>query len=375
MPHPVIAALVGLTACVVSWLTVRWLRDAALRLNFVGRDPGGRHVHTGPLPRIGGLGIVTGFSVALAVSFALPVERFPVEIERIVLLVIGMLIIAGSMFFDDILGLRPLPKLLLQFGAALLIVLPRLRDAEHGIVISQFDAPFIGTAHLPLLVALGFTLFWIVGMMNAVNWSDGVDGLVGTVALIAGSVLFVHAYFRPEGDPQFTISLLAIAFVGAVLGFLPHNWHPSRIIMGDSGAMSIGFLLAAISIVGGAKIATALLALGVPILDTAWVIVYRVINGRSPGSADRGHLHHRLLDAGLTQPQVVACFGGLTALFGVLSLALPTREHKFVAMLIMGVVLVSFFALLARRQSSAERQHDARRHRERERGGTTRADL
>ncbi len=356
MPHALIALLVGLTACVVSWLTVRWLRDAALRLDLTGREPGGRHLHTGPLPRIGGLGIAIGFAVAVAVSFSLPVERFPVEIERIALLLIGMIVIVGTMFFDDILGLPPLPKLALQVGGALLVVLPRLRGPEHGIVISQFDAPFIGTTHLPLVFALGFTLFWIVGMMNAVNWSDGIDGLVGTVALIAGSILFLHAYFRPDGDPQFTISLLAIAFVGAVLGFLPHNWHPSRIIMGDCGAMTIGFLLATISIVGGAKIATALLAMGVPILDTAWVIVYRVINGRSPVSADRGHLHHRLIDAGLSQPQVVACFGGLTALFGILSLTLPSREYKFVAMLVMGAVLLALFAFLARRQAHEDRR-------------------
>src|SRR5690349_13420288 len=177
-------------------------------------------------------------------------------------------------------------------------------------------------------------------MMNAINWSDGIDGLAASITLVATIVLFLHTYFRPAGDPQFTISLLAIALAGAIVGFLAYNWHPASIIMGDTGAMFIGFALATISIIGGAKIATALLALGVPILDTAWVILYRVIHGRSPLNADRGHLHHRLLDAGWSQRQIVAGVASITAVFGALSLALPTREAKFAAMIAMGVILL-----------------------------------
>ena len=184
-------------------------------------------------------------------------------------------------------------------------------------------------------------------MMNTLNWVDGLDGLAGSIALVACVVLFLHTYFRPTGDPQFTISLLAIALAGAIVGFLPFNWHPARIIMGDTGAMFLGFALATISIIGGAKIATALLALGVPILDMAWVIVYRLAHGRSPLHADRGHLHHRLLDAGLTQRQIVACFAGLTGVFGALALALPSREDKLIAMAVMGVILVALIAVLA----------------------------
>jgi len=279
--------------------------------------------------------------------------RFQVEIERILLLIVGATIVVAVMFVDDLVGIRPLPKLAAQVAAAIIVVLPRLRDEAHGIVIEQFNAPFIGTVSLPLGAALAFTVFWIVGMMNTVNWADGIDGLAASIALIASIILFLHTYYRPSGDPQFTISLLAIALAGSVIGFLPHNWHPSRIIMGDCGAMFLGFALATISIIGGAKIATALLAMGVPILDVAWVIVFRIVNGRSPASADRGHLHHRLLDAGLSQPQVVACFAGLTAAFGALALALPTREAKMGALLIMGVVVLLIMIILARRAPRA----------------------
>ncbi len=347
MPHWVIAAIVGVSAFLVSYLAVPQLRSLAIRANLFDM-PEARRVHTQPLPRIGGLGIFLAFVVAVGVSFALPVDRFQIEVERIVLLLVGATLVVGVMAFDDIVGIAPLPKLVMQLAAASLVVVPRWRGGDYGIIIEQFNAPWLGTIHLPIVVAVLFTIFWIVGMMNAVNWSDGLDGLAGTIALVASVVLFLHTFFRPAGDPQFTISLLAIALAGAILGFLPFNWYPSRIIMGDSGAMFLGFALATISIIGGAKIATTLLAMGIPILDTAWVIVYRVIHGRSPVVADRGHLHHRLLDAGLTQPQVVGCFAVLTAVFGTSALLLPTRESKLYVMLLMALVLLGIIAWLAR---------------------------
>lgn len=349
MPHWLIAAVVGVSAFLVSYLVVPQLRSMAIRANLFDM-PEARRVHTQPLPRIGGLGIFLGFVVALGVSFALPVDRFQIEVERIVLLLVGATIVVGVMAFDDIVGIAPIPKLVLQVAAAALVVVPRWRGGDYGIIIEQFNAPWVGTVHLPVAIAVLFTIFWIVGMMNAVNWSDGLDGLAGTIALVASVVLFLHTYYRPAGDPQFTISLLAIALAGAVIGFLPFNWHPSRIIMGDSGAMFLGFALATISVIGGAKIATTLLAMGIPILDTAWVIVYRVMHGRSPVVADRGHLHHRLLDAGLSQPQVVGLFGLLTAAFGASALLLPTRESKLYVLMLMAIVLLGIIAWLARRR-------------------------
>ena len=239
-------------------------------------------------------------------------------------------------------------KLAWQVAGASIIIVPRLRGETHGLVIDQFNNPFGGVIHLPLIVAIGFTLFWIVGFMNTLNWMDGLDGLAGSVTLVAAAVLFFHTFFRPPGDPQFTISLLPAALGGAVIGFLPFNWHPARIIMGDVGAMFLGFTLAVISIIGGAKIATALLALWLPILDVAWVIVYRVLNGRSPLKADRGHLHHRLLDLGWTQRQIVLLFTGISAAMGSASLFIHTPELKFFALIGAGVIGVVLLSLLAR---------------------------
>ncbi len=355
MPHALITVIVGLLAAGAATVTIPPIRDIARRLQLLDQ-PDARRVHLVPIPRIGGLGVYFGFLVAIGVSFMLPVERFGVEIERILLLLVGATMIVGVMLFDDIVGIPPLPKLGVQLAAAGIVVLPRLRGETHGIVIEQFNAPYVGTVTLPLLVAVGFTLFWIVGMMNAINWSDGIDGLAASITLVATVVLFLHTYFRPSGDPQFTISLLAIALAGAIVGFLLYNWYPASIIMGDTGAMFIGFALATISIIGGAKIATAMLALGVPILDTAWVIMYRVMHGRSPLYADRGHLHHRLLDAGWSQRQIVAGVAGITTLFGALSLALPTSEAKLGAMIVMSVVLLALIAWLARRGQTGSTQ-------------------
>jgi UDP-N-acetylmuramyl pentapeptide phosphotransferase/UDP-N-acetylglucosamine-1-phosphate transferase len=321
----------------------------ATRFDLLSYPLEARQVHTRPLPRIGGLAMFVGFVTAVGLSFWFPVERFSIEVERIALLVIGATLVVAVMLYDDLVGASPLAKLLFQAGAAAVVVVPRLRGSVHGLVIGQFNSPFGGVLHLPLLVACVFTFVWIIGMMNTLNWVDGLDGLAGSVTLVAACVLFFHTFFRPAGDPQFTISLLPAALGGAVIGFLPFNWHPARIIMGDVGAMFLGFALAIISIIGGAKIATALLALWLPIVDVAWVIVFRVLNGRSPLRADRGHLHHRLLDLGWTQQQIVLLLGGISAGMGLAALLIPTPELKFYALAAAGLAGVVLLAYLARR--------------------------
>jgi UDP-GlcNAc:undecaprenyl-phosphate/decaprenyl-phosphate GlcNAc-1-phosphate transferase len=308
-----------------------------------------RQVHTSPLPKFGGIAMFVAFAGGVALSFILPVDRFPEEIERIVLLLTGAAIVAAVMLYDDLVGISPIPKLAWQILAALVMVLPRLRGEEHGLVIDQFTNPFGGIVELPFLPAVFLTLFWIVGMMNTLNFVDGLDGLAASITLVASTVLFLHTFFRPEGDPQFTISLLAVALGASVVGFLPYNWHPAKILMGDTGAMFLGFALAVISIIGGAKIATALLALWVPIVDVAWVIIYRLLHGKSPLQADRGHLHHRLLDIGWSQQQIVLTFAAVSSALGIASLAIPSPELKLALLIIAGMIGVGVLALLARR--------------------------
>lgn len=348
MPKELIVAIVFITAAAFTAVGLRPVQRFAHQFGLLDQ-PGPRRVHTHPLPRIGGLAIFFGFIIAVGMSMILPVERFADEVERISLLVIGATLVVATMFFDDVIGLGPIQKLVIQISVALLVILPRLRGPDSGIIIEQFNAPFVGTVTLPIIIAIAFTVFWIVGMMNALNWSDGLDGLAGSIALVAAVVLFLHTFFRPAGNPQFTISLLAIAFAGSIIGFLPYNWHPSRIIMGDAGAMFLGYALAIISIIGGAKIATALLALGVPIVDMAWVIAYRALNRRSPMAPDRGHLHHRLLDAGWGQQRIVIAYACIALTFGAIGLLLPTREMKLLALIALGIFVVGVIGILALR--------------------------
>jgi UDP-N-acetylmuramyl pentapeptide phosphotransferase/UDP-N-acetylglucosamine-1-phosphate transferase len=298
---------------------------------------------------VGGLGLFLAFAMGLGLSFTLPVDRFGIETERLLLLLAGSGLLVGVMFYDDAVGLGPLPKLAWQLIATAIVIGPRLRGGDHGIVISQINWPFGDVVTLPLLVAIPVTLLWIVVFVNALNWVDGLDGLAATVTLVACGVLFLHTYFFPPGNPQFTISLLPLILGAAVVGFLPFNWPPARLFMGDAGAQFLGFALAIIAIIGGAKIATAVLALGLPLADVVWVILYRVFHGRSPLQADRGHLHHRLLDRGWKPERIVLFVAGGSAAFGMSALLLPTRQLKLAAIIVLGLTLLGTIALLAYR--------------------------
>src|SRR5439155_13818773 len=172
--------------------------------------------------------------------------------------------------------------------------------------------------------AVGFTVLWIVGMINSINFIDGLDGLSSGVTLIAALTLGTISLTNTVAQPF--IALLCFALAGALLGFLRWNFQPAAIFTGTSGTMAVGYALAVLSILGLAKVAVALLVLGVPIIDTFWIIVRRLLNGRSPFSADRGHIHHRLLDLGLSHRQTVVLIYGICAGLGILSLALSGAQ-------------------------------------------------
>lgn len=359
MDRPLIAIATAVIAFVVSVGLTRGAMAIAIRKEWLDQV-GERRVSTRRLPRIGGVGVATGTLAALLSTFVMPTGRFEVERDRVVLLMVASALLFAVMLVDDLRGLGPIQKLVLQVGTAAIVTLPRIDGVERGIVIEQFNAPGIGLVSLPVWAAIGFSLFWMVGMMNTVNLIDGLDGLAGSLTLVACAILFAHTYFWPRDDPQFTISLIPAALAGATLGFLVFNWHPARIILGDAGAYYVGFILAVGSIIGGAKIATALLALGLPILDVAWVVVYRLRMGRSPIAADRGHLHHRLLDLGLSQARIVLLVSATSLLFGLSSLLLPSRELKLVAILGIGVVLLGTIVSFASEEAGRGRRIWAR---------------
>ena len=183
-------------------------------------------------------------------------------------------------------------------------------------------------------------------MMNTVNWLDGLDGLAAGVCAVTSLTIFVHAAFRLD---QVSVSLLPLALLGATLGFLPYNFHPARVFMGSNGALFLGYSTGVLGIIGGAKMATVLLVMGLPLLDVVWQIARRVSKGYNPVLGDRGHVHYRLLDLGLSQRQIVIGYYVFCALFGAVALVTASRLYKLLALLVMAAVIVIGFAVLSRR--------------------------
>ena len=301
-----------LLAAALSWaLSVVVLR-LCLRFNLLDR-PGPRRVHTRPTPRLGGIAIFLTF---LTVSLLVFRPATADELRIYVGLLVAALLVVIVMAYDDVRGLPPLLRLGVQTLAALIVMFP----GGQGVLIEVIHNPLATITHdqttLALWLAIPFTWFWIVGMMNTVNWVDGLDGLAAGVVAITALAMTVISWELG----QYTTAILCAILAGATLGFLPLNWRPARIFMGDSGAMFLGLALAVLSNVGGAKLATMLLLLGVPILDTARVIIRRLRAGHSPLRADRAHLHHRLLAGGLSQRQIALLFYAITATFGVVTI-------------------------------------------------------
>jgi UDP-GlcNAc:undecaprenyl-phosphate GlcNAc-1-phosphate transferase len=326
--------------------------------------PEARRVHRIPTPRLGGAAIYAGFMAALAASIFLSrgvpeITRFPIETFRLGLLAAGATLIWAVMTIDDLRKLSARLRLGVQIVAALIAVGPYLWEqtigdsGARGIIATAFNTP-LGQVNFHEMwppLAIGFTVFWLVGMTNALNWIDGLDGLAGGVTLIAALVLAAHTYSLG----QYSLVMLPLALAGACLGFLPYNINPARIFMGDGGAMVLGYTLAICSIIGGAKLATATLVLGVPLLDGAWLIVYRRWRGSRATESDRGHLHHKLYDIGLSQRQVVWFYYAVSAIFGVLGVLLPDSWLKLAALAVLTALMALLLWALARRTARSQK--------------------
>ncbi len=303
-----------------------------------------------PVGRAGGYGIVAAFFLALAVSIPIA-DRFWWEFGWLAGLTLGAALLVPFAAWDDARRLGPLPQLAAQVACAAIPI-------AFGIRMTQISNPFGDgldlQEHAPWLVVPA-TLLWIVGMINTLNWIDTMDGLAGGVALIGALVLCAKSLLQvgPDGrrESQYTIAMLLLALAGACVGFLVYNFPPARIFMGTGGSMFLGYALGVLSIMGGAKIATAALVLGVPILDTALVILQRLAGRRSPfRGGDGRHLVHRLLAAGLSVRQITVLLYVLTALFGSLALRLLKTE-KFYAFAVMVLAVGLLFLFLKLRHA------------------------
>lgn len=309
----------------------RWL---SYRFNAVS-EPGGRRHEAEPMPRLGGLAVFTGFIVAVIASQFLPVPRQdPEELTRLTGLILGSIFVFSFWFLDDIFEFKWLSQAIAQVIAAGIAI-------SFLIFIEFFNNPITGQQTDPwsFWVTIVLTLFWVGLMMNTVNFLDGLDGLAAGVAVIAGLMLFANSAFRVE-PAQSSVALLPLAMTGACLGFLMYNFYPARIYLGG-GAPLLGFWLATLSIIGGAKMATILLVMGLPLIDSTWQAVSRLLRGQNPMRGDRGHLHFRLLDTGiLSHRQIVLFYYLFCSFFGVLTLLLDSQLFKFIAFGVMILLII-----------------------------------
>lgn len=338
-----IAAFVA--AAVISFVVTPLVRNIALRVDAVDR-PDQRRVNVIPIARGGGVAVATAFIVvALGLSLAnaslrfLPLP-FAVDLETLVALLLGGALAAAFGVLDDYFDLRARWQFAGQLGLALLAI-------ALGIAIDSITNPFgPGSIRFDTPFAIGFTVLWVAGMINSINFIDGLDGLSSGVAFIAAVTLGTLS-LTPQVSQPF-VAVLCFALAGALLGFLRWNFEPASVFAGTSGVMFVGYTLAVLSIMGTAKVAVALLVLGVPIIDAFWIIVRRLAQGRSPFSPDRGHLHHRLLDTGLSHRRTVLLIYGVCVVLSALSLILSGADQVYAfagVFILIGLVLF----VLARR--------------------------
>ena len=402
----VVLAVGGAIAFLLTYLFTFGVIALARRRGWV-EQPKPDKIHLAPTPRIGGLGIYAAFVVAsliLYTPFLVTQQEapemifghpYPKELVIYVLFLAASALIVGVHLYDDVRGLSPRTKLIAQTIAVLILLGPGFHNF-HGVLFFGIHNPFphAATSYNPALPwykepeltlfisaaptssgepaitllaipAVLFTWFWMVGMMNAVNFMDGQDGLAAGLVAIAG--LFITIISWQMG--QYTVALLAVIFTGAVAGFLPHNWSPARIWMGDSGSQFLGIALAVLAVIGGAKFALLLLILGIPILDIAWVMFNRIRRGQHPMQRDelplharRTHLHYRLLFGGLSTRQICLVFYGATILLGLAALFLPSVYKFFgIALAVILMALLTWWSsrLQTRQEERLKQQAQA----------------
>ena len=252
-------------------------------------------------------------------------------------MLLGGALAAGLGVLDDYFDLRARWQFAFQLGLAFFAI-------SLGVMVELVNNPFgPGVIRLEEPFAVGFTVVWISGMINSINFIDGLDGLSSGVALIAAVTLGMISLTAQVNQPF--IAVLCFGLAGSLLGFLRWNFHPATVFVGTSGVMFIGYTLAVLSILGSAKVAVALLVLAVPIIDAFWIIVRRISQRRSPFAPDRGHLHHRLLDVGLSHRQTVLLIYGICAALGVLSLLLSGAGQVYAFLGVFVVIGLVLFGL------------------------------
>ena len=307
-----------LIALVFSFLMTPIVRTFAYKVGAIDVPKDGRRMHKVPTPRLGGLAIFIGFMISTLLFVPMTPEMKSVLLGAVVIVVLGVV--------DDSVVLSAKVKFIIQILAALI-------PALNGVTIQAFSNPNIFSSNLYWMLgnlSIPFTVLWIVAVTNSVNLIDGLDGLANGVSTISATTMLVLALLLGESD----VAIVLAALVGACVGFMPYNFNPAKMFMGDTGAMFLGYILATMSIQGLFKYYAVIsfvvpfLILGLPIFDTSFAFFRRLARGQSPMSPDREHIHHRLIDMGLSQKQAVATLYVVSAILGLSAVVLTTGGEQ-----------------------------------------------
>jgi len=320
----------------LSFVLTKYVRDMANARGWVEAPALERHLHSRPLPRFGGVAIFLSFLLTFAI--ALPVgwhhlaESFGLSFQTLLTILLPGCLIFALGIYDDIHSVSPYTKVAVQAVAGAMLFAGGLRILDLPVLF--------GTHHLPWFLALPLTVLWVLAITNAFNLIDGLDGLAAGSALFSTMVVFAVALVSGSS----LVSLMALVLAGSILGFLRFNFSPATIFLGDCGSLFIGFMLSALALQGAQKaptlvaVAIPVVSFGLPILETALSIVRRYLGGRPVFTADREHIHHKLLQRGLSHRQVVITLYAVSALFALLSLFLlwPTGDMLGLVLAVLG---------------------------------------
>ena len=331
-----------IVALIISYATTPLTIRLAFKINALDVPKDSRRMHKKPTPRIGGLAIVYGFLISVCCFASFIVDG---ELNKSLIGILsGALIVAVLGFLDDLKPKSAILKFVIQIIAASIPVFCGVRVMG---VANPFNELMIS---VPIWLSYTGSIFWIVGVTNAVNLIDGLDGLAAGVSSIASVALL--SILLMQHNVNATIIILAASLAGACFGFLPFNFNPAKTFMGDVGATFLGFILACVSIQGPFKtyvaFAVPFMILGLPIFDTLFAIVRRVIKGQGIMTPDRGHLHHRLIDMGFSHRSTVIILYGLSAVLAISAITLFISDFIRTLVLILAIALIAGFIIISR---------------------------
>ena len=318
------------SAFAITLVTTPLAKKISIKMGAID-IPKDRGMHKKPMPRMGGIAIVLGFMITVLVLYRFNPEM---NVQQLAGFVIGPGIIVVLGVIDDIKNLRARLKFCVQIAAALIVI-------YSGTKINVVMWPM--TTYLQTL-SVPITLIWIVGVTNAVNLIDGLDGLAAGVSSIAALCLMILCMMTGST----TAVMLTASLAGACLGFLPRNFNPAEIFMGDTGSTFLGFVLAVTSILGVFKgyailaLIVSMLCLGLPVFDTIFAMLRRMAKHQPIMKADRGHLHHRLIDRGFSQRQAVLILYGISLLCGLLAIFISFKDSRTAVVVVLTVIVLSF---------------------------------